>query len=56
MQAIRSVAELTGLYLQTDLTFADWDTHPRGNLAEFPSEDQPAPAQSTVEGGQPAGT
>jgi len=52
MHAIRSVAELTALYLQSDLTFADWDTKPRGTLAEFPSDDQPAPAQSTVEGGQ----
>ncbi|HVE24520.1 MAG TPA: osmoprotectant NAGGN system M42 family peptidase [Sporichthya sp.] len=53
MHAIRSVAELTALYLQSDLTFADWDTKRRGSLAEFPSEDQPAAAQSTVEGGPP---
>jgi peptidase M42 family hydrolase len=53
VHAIRSVAELTALYLQSDLTFADWDTKRRGSLAEFPSEDQPAAAQSTVEGGPP---
>jgi putative aminopeptidase FrvX len=53
MHAIRSVAELTTLYLQSDLTFADWDTKRRGSLEEFPSEDQPAAAQSTVEGGPP---
>ncbi len=49
LNAIRSVAELTTLYLQSELTFADWDTRRRGELADFPSEDQPAPAQQTVE-------
>jgi peptidase M42 family hydrolase len=53
MNAIRSVAELTTLYLQSDLTYAEWDSTRRGDLADFPSEDQPAAAQSTVEpGGQ----
>ena len=45
------MAELTGLYLQSGLTFADWDTKRRGHLADFPSEDQPAAAQPTVESG-----
>ncbi|GAA0606833.1 osmoprotectant NAGGN system M42 family peptidase [Sporichthya brevicatena] len=49
MSAIRSVAELTALYLQSDLTFADWDTTRLGTLEDFPSEEQPAPAQQTVE-------
>ncbi|HUR75245.1 MAG TPA: osmoprotectant NAGGN system M42 family peptidase [Sporichthya sp.] len=53
LQAIRSVAELTTLYLQSDLTFAQWDSTRHGDLADFPSEDQPAATQATVEpGGQ----
>lgn len=51
LSAIRAVAELTGLYLQSELTFADWDAKSRGHLADFPSEDQPAPTQTTVEAG-----
>jgi peptidase M42 family hydrolase len=51
LQALRTVAELTALYLQSGLTFADWDTKRRGHLADFPSEDQPAPVQPTVEAG-----
>lgn len=54
LDAIRSTAELTGLYLQSELTFAEWDTTRRGDLADFPSDEQPAPAQSTVEPGGPA--
>ncbi len=49
LNAIRSVAELTTLYLQSELTFADWDKRRRGDLADFPHEDQPAPPQQTVE-------
>jgi putative aminopeptidase FrvX len=50
LAAIRSIAELTTLYLQSELTFADWDTRRSGDLAHFPSEDQPAPEQATVQG------
>jgi peptidase M42 family hydrolase len=52
LSAIRSVAELTAVYIQSDLTFADWDTKRRGDLADFPSDDQPAPVQQTVETGE----
>ena len=52
MHAIRSVAELVTVYLQSDLTFADWDAHRRGDLEDFPVEGQPAPAQMTVEAPQ----
>lgn len=58
LNAIRSVAELTTLYLQSELTFQDWDAAPLGDLADFPSEDQPAPVQPTVagpDGGTPPG-
>jgi putative aminopeptidase FrvX len=48
LQAIRSVAELTTLYLQSELTFEGWDRSRRGDLADFPTEDQPAPVQQTV--------
>lgn len=49
LHAIRSVAELVTVYLQSELTFADWDTTRRGQLEDFPSAEQPAPAQMTVE-------
>jgi peptidase M42 family hydrolase len=48
IDAMRCVAELVGLYLQSELTFADWDARRSGTLEDFPSEDQPAPAQMTV--------
>ncbi|MGQ0847153.1 MAG: osmoprotectant NAGGN system M42 family peptidase [Sporichthyaceae bacterium] len=53
LDAIRSVAELTTLYLQSELTFEDWDRRRRGDLADFPSEDQPAPVQQTVSTADP---
>ena len=37
MDGIVAVAELLALYLQTPLTFAKWDTAPKGRLEEFPS-------------------
>jgi len=46
LDGIRSVAELLSLYLQTDLTFPDWDTTERGPLGEFPSRSvQPTPLE-----------
>ncbi|MGQ0467427.1 MAG: osmoprotectant NAGGN system M42 family peptidase [Sporichthyaceae bacterium] len=50
LSAIRSVAELTTLYLQSELTFQDWDRRRLGDLADFPHSDQPAPVQPTVAG------
>ncbi|HZE67892.1 MAG TPA: osmoprotectant NAGGN system M42 family peptidase [Sporichthyaceae bacterium] len=43
IHAIRSTAELVAAYLQTDLTFTDWDENRRGPLADFPSADQSLP-------------
>ena len=46
LDGIKHVAELLSLYLQTDLTFPDWDTTERGPLVEFPSRSvQPTPLE-----------
>jgi len=46
LDGIRHVAELLSLYLQTDLTFPEWDLDERGPLAGFPSRSvQPAPLE-----------
>ena len=46
LDGVRSTAELIALYLQTDLTFHDWDRSPTGPLTEFPSTAvQPADEQ-----------
>ena len=46
LDGIKHVAELLSLYLQTDLTFPDWDTTERGPLEEFPSRSvQPTPLE-----------
>jgi peptidase M42 family hydrolase len=46
LDGIKHVAELLSLYLQTDLTFPEWDTTERGPLEDFPSRSvQPAPLE-----------
>ena len=46
LDGVKHVAELLSLYLQTDLTFPDWDTTERGPLVEFPSRSvQPTPLE-----------
>ncbi|MEX2324329.1 MAG: osmoprotectant NAGGN system M42 family peptidase [Nitriliruptoraceae bacterium] len=37
LDSIVATARFLGLYLQTELTFADWDAHPKGPLESFPS-------------------
>ncbi len=37
LDGIRAVAELLALYLQTDLTFPEWDREETGELVDFPS-------------------
>ncbi len=37
LDSLRGVAELIALYLQSDLTFPEWDRDERGPLEEFPS-------------------
>jgi peptidase M42 family hydrolase len=47
VHAIRSTAELVAAYVQSDLTFGEWDEHRRGPLEDFPSADQmPAEAEN----------
>ncbi|MGI8535145.1 MAG: osmoprotectant NAGGN system M42 family peptidase [Mycobacteriales bacterium] len=46
LDGIRAVAELLAVYLQSDLTFPEWDTSERGTLQDFPSHSvQPAPLE-----------
>jgi peptidase M42 family hydrolase len=43
LQGIEAVAQLLAVYLQTDLTFPEWDATDRGTLQDFPSRSvQPA--------------
>ena len=37
LEAIRATAQLTALYLQSDLTFQEWDEADGGRLEDFPS-------------------
>jgi peptidase M42 family hydrolase len=51
LHGIRSVAELISLYLQTDLTFPEWDRDERGLLEDFPSRSvQPTPLEDVRRG------
>lgn len=46
LDGVRHVAELLSLYLQTDLTFPEWDRDERGPLEGFPSRSvQPTPLE-----------
>ncbi|MCB0965073.1 MAG: M20/M25/M40 family metallo-hydrolase, partial [Acidimicrobiales bacterium] len=45
LSSIHAVADLLGLWLQTDLTFGRWDATPLGPLRDFPSSRQPAPEE-----------
>jgi peptidase M42 family hydrolase len=46
LDGIKHVAELLSLYLQTDLTFPEWDLDERGPLEGFPSRSvQPTPLE-----------
>jgi peptidase M42 family hydrolase len=46
LDGIRRMAELIAVYLQTELTFEQWDATPKGPLEEFPSTSvQPAEEQ-----------
>ena len=37
LDGVRAVSQLLALYLQTDLTFPEWDADDRGALVDFPS-------------------
>ena len=46
LSGLAHVAHLLALYLQTDLTFSDWDRSAHGSLDDFPSSSvQPAPPE-----------
>ena len=48
LDGLLHLAELLALYLQTDLTFRDWDSHQTGSLHDFPSTaEQPTPVEPT---------
>lgn len=51
LDGLTHVAELLALYLQSDLTFAEWDVNVTGPLEEFPSHSvQPAEPEPEVRG------
>jgi peptidase M42 family hydrolase len=46
LDGLAALARLLVVYLQSDLTFAQWDRSPQGQLADFPSHHvQPAPPE-----------
>ncbi|MFC5379719.1 osmoprotectant NAGGN system M42 family peptidase [Aquipuribacter nitratireducens] len=48
LDGLQHLAELLAVYLQGDLTFADWDVHESGALDDFPSTAvQPTPVEPT---------
>lgn len=50
LDGLRQVAELVGLYLQTDLTLGSWDLQRTGPLSDFPSSSvQPAEPTPRIE-------
>ncbi|MDD4867602.1 MAG: osmoprotectant NAGGN system M42 family peptidase [Mycobacterium sp.] len=48
MDSLEAVYCLLHTWLQTSLTFADWDAKPSGKLRDFPSSKQPAPSEQWV--------
>ena len=57
LDGIRAVAELLALYLQTDLTFPEWDVDDRGALVDFPSRSvQPTALEERRRGPRSHGT
>jgi peptidase M42 family hydrolase len=51
LDGVRHVAELLAVYLQSDLTFRDWDVDVTGPLEDFPSHSvQPAQPEPEVPG------
>lgn len=48
MESLEATYCLLRAWLQTPLTFADWDAKPSGKLRDFPSSKQPAPSEQWV--------
>jgi len=56
LDGVKHVAELLSLYLQTDLTFPEWDLDERGPLEGFPSRSvQPTPLEDVRPSALPSG-
>lgn len=48
LDSLEATYNLLCAWLQTPLTFPGWDAEPSGDLAEFPSSEQPAPSDRWV--------
>ncbi|MDT5347121.1 MAG: hypothetical protein QOH91_408 [Mycobacterium sp.] len=48
MNSLEATYNLLHAWLQTPLTFAQWDAKPSGKLRDFPSSKQPAPTEQWV--------
>jgi len=49
LDGVQAVGELLAVYLQTELTFPEWDVAERGALEHFPSgRVQPAPLEDVI--------
>lgn len=48
MDSLEATYNLLHAWLQTPLTFAQWDATPTGSLRDFPSSKQPAPSEQWV--------
>ena len=55
LDGLQHLAELLALYMQTDLTFSEWDRREVGPLDDFPSSDQATPMEPTDVDRRPAG-
>ncbi|MDT5220366.1 MAG: hypothetical protein QOF15_2471 [Mycobacterium sp.] len=48
IDSLEATYNLLHCWLQTPLTFAEWDAKPSGQLRDFPSSEQPAPTEQWV--------
>ncbi|MDT5140514.1 MAG: hypothetical protein QOD58_4776 [Mycobacterium sp.] len=48
IDSLEATYNLLQCWLQTPLTFAEWDAKPSGQLRDFPSSEQPAPTEQWV--------
>lgn len=48
IDSLEATYNLLHAWLQTPLTFAQWDAQPSGKLRDFPSSEQPAPSEQWV--------
>ncbi len=48
LDSLEATYELLHAWIQTPLTFGDWDANPSGALRDFPSSKQPSPSEQWV--------